>query len=66
MPFEVEPVYLKLSYYKPPADPAAAPRCSTCRQPTRCLGRYHHRAGNNPTCLTGTSNTTVKTDCTNS
>ena len=24
MPFEVEPVYLKLSYYKPPADPAAA------------------------------------------
>src|SRR6201996_1913969 len=25
MPFEVEPVYLKLSYYKPPADPAAAP-----------------------------------------
>ena len=25
MPFEVEPVYIKLSYYKPPADPAAAP-----------------------------------------
>jgi hypothetical protein len=25
MPFEVEPVYLKLSYYKPPAEPAAAP-----------------------------------------
>ena len=25
MPFEVEPVYLKLSYYKAPADPAAAP-----------------------------------------
>ena len=24
MPFEVEPVYLKLSYYKAPADPAAA------------------------------------------
>jgi hypothetical protein len=24
MPFEVEPVYLKLSYYKPPVDPAAA------------------------------------------
>jgi hypothetical protein len=23
MPFEVEPVYLKLSYYKPPAEPAA-------------------------------------------
>jgi hypothetical protein len=25
MPFEVEPVYLKLSYYQPPAQPAAAP-----------------------------------------
>src|SRR5271170_7744669 len=25
MPFEVEPVYLKLSYYKPPADAAPAP-----------------------------------------
>ncbi len=25
MPFEVEPVYLKLSYYKPPADAAATP-----------------------------------------
>jgi hypothetical protein len=25
MPFEVEPVYLKLSYYKPPVDPTAAP-----------------------------------------
>jgi hypothetical protein len=25
MPFEVEPVYLKLSYYKAPADPGAAP-----------------------------------------
>ena len=25
MPFEVEPVYLKLSYYKAPPDPAAAP-----------------------------------------
>jgi hypothetical protein len=25
MPFEVEPVYLKLAYYKAPADPAAAP-----------------------------------------
>ncbi len=32
MPFEVEPVYLKLSYYKPPAEPAAgtaAPAAST-------------------------------------
>src|ERR1700742_4178162 len=33
MPFEVEPVYLKLSYYKPPADaapaPAAAPAANT-------------------------------------
>ena len=28
MPFEVEPVYLKLSYYKPPAEPAAAPPAS--------------------------------------
>jgi hypothetical protein len=25
MPFEVEPVYLKLSYYKPPADATAPP-----------------------------------------
>ncbi len=25
MPFEVEPVYLKLSYYKPPAEPVPAP-----------------------------------------
>ncbi len=25
MPFEVEPVYIKLAYYKAPADPAAAP-----------------------------------------
>jgi hypothetical protein len=25
MPFEVEPVYLKLSYYKPPADATPAP-----------------------------------------
>ena len=25
MPFEVSPVYLKLSYYKPPVDPQAAP-----------------------------------------
>ena len=29
MPFEVEPVYLKLSYYKPPAEPAAPPAAST-------------------------------------
>jgi hypothetical protein len=33
MPFEVEPVYLKLSYYKAPADatpaPAAAPPAAT-------------------------------------
>ena len=28
MPFEVEPVYLKLSYYKAPAEPAAAPAAS--------------------------------------
>jgi hypothetical protein len=25
MPFEVSPIYLKLGYYKPPAEPAAAP-----------------------------------------
>jgi hypothetical protein len=29
MPFEVEPVYLKLSYYKPPAEPAAPPAAPT-------------------------------------
>ncbi len=29
MPFEVEPVYLKLSYYKAPADPGAAPAGTT-------------------------------------
>jgi hypothetical protein len=29
MPFEVEPVYLKLSYYTPPAAPAAPPAAST-------------------------------------
>jgi len=29
MPFEVEPVYLKLSYFKPPVDPAAAAPAAT-------------------------------------
>jgi hypothetical protein len=29
MPFEVAPVYLKLSYYKPPVEPAAAPSAAT-------------------------------------
>jgi hypothetical protein len=29
MPFEVEPVYLKLSYYKAPADAAPAPAAAT-------------------------------------
>jgi hypothetical protein len=29
MPFEVEPVYLKLGYYKPPVDPAAAAPAAT-------------------------------------
>ncbi len=29
MPFEVSPVYLKLSYYKPPAAPAATPAADT-------------------------------------
>lgn len=32
MPFEVEPVYLKLSYYKAPAAPVAAP--ATAPAPT--------------------------------
>jgi len=33
MPFEVEPVYLKLSYYKPPAEPAAPPAAPTDNAP---------------------------------
>jgi hypothetical protein len=36
MPFEVEPVYLKLSYYKPPADaaaPAATPAPAAAAPP---------------------------------
>jgi hypothetical protein len=34
MPFEVEPVYLKLSYFKPPPDPAAAaPAAPTAAAP---------------------------------
>jgi hypothetical protein len=33
MPFEVEPVYLKLSYYKLPADPAAAPTATPPTNP---------------------------------
>jgi hypothetical protein len=33
MPFEVEPVYLKLSYYKPPAEPAAPPAPPTDNAP---------------------------------
>jgi hypothetical protein len=34
MPFEVEPVYLKLSYYKPPADaPAPAPAAAAPATP---------------------------------
>jgi hypothetical protein len=33
MPFEVEPVYLKLSYYKAPAEPAAAPAAPTTPPP---------------------------------
>jgi hypothetical protein len=33
MPFEVEPVYLKLSYYKTPADPAAAPPAAAAPAP---------------------------------
>jgi hypothetical protein len=34
MPFEVEPVYLKLSYYKAPAEPAPAPAAQTPTAPT--------------------------------
>jgi hypothetical protein len=33
MPFEVEPVYLKLSYYKPPAEPVAPPPASASTAP---------------------------------
>lgn len=33
MPFEVEPVYLKLSYYKAPADPGAAPATAPAAAP---------------------------------
>jgi hypothetical protein len=33
MPFEVEPVYLKLSYYKAPVDPAAAPPAAAAPAP---------------------------------
>jgi hypothetical protein len=33
MPFEVEPVYLKLSYYKAPAEPAVSPAATTTTPP---------------------------------
>ena len=33
MPFEVEPVYLKLSYYKPPAEPAAPAAAAPATNP---------------------------------
>jgi hypothetical protein len=33
MPFEVEPVYLKLSYYKAPTEPASAPAAQTPSAP---------------------------------
>jgi hypothetical protein len=33
MPFEIEPVYLKLSYYKAPAEPAAAPTTTSPADP---------------------------------
>ena len=44
MPFEVEPVYLKLSYYKPPAEAAPAPgsRSSCCDHST---GRQRRSSG---------------------
>ncbi len=34
MPFEVEPVYIKLSYYKAPVDPTAVPPAGTAPTPT--------------------------------
>jgi hypothetical protein len=34
MPFEVEPVYIKLGYYKPPADAAPAPAAPAAAAPT--------------------------------
>jgi hypothetical protein len=33
MPFEVEPVYLKLGYYKPPVDTSAAPAAPNAAPP---------------------------------
>jgi hypothetical protein len=33
MPFEVEPVYLKLSYYKPPVDASAVPAAPNAAPP---------------------------------
>ncbi len=34
LPFEVTPVYLKLTYWQPPADPAAAPTAAPAPAPT--------------------------------
>jgi hypothetical protein len=40
MPFEVEPVYLKLTYYKAPAPPPAAPgNCTAAATPLPALRR---------------------------
>ena len=38
MPFEIEPVYLKLSYYKTPAEPAAAPAGAANAAPVNNTG----------------------------
>ena len=38
MPFEVEPVYLKLSYYKPPVVPADAPAPPSAAAPAGTAG----------------------------
>src|SRR3981189_412773 len=43
MPFEVEPVYLKLSYYKAPADATPAPAAA---QPSRPCCRYGGSSSN--------------------
>ena len=40
MPFEVEPVYIKLGYYKPPADAAAAPAAGSRSGRSRSSGLH--------------------------
>ncbi len=63
MPFEVEPVYLKLSYYKAPEPPpAAAPATTTPNPPAdnTAAPATPPAAGNNGSCDTSTDNTTAK------